>query len=84
MKNIILSAAIIGSLMPQANAVSYPLWPWQYHSHRYHHKKGLPLPPNCEEINAVVKRLPPERYERALKKTTPEEQKIIADCAVQP
>jgi len=65
------------------------LWPWQYHARHHAHHPRQPallqaLPPDCAQINAVVKGLTPERYERALRQVTKEQQQIIADCMVQP
>jgi hypothetical protein len=61
------------------------LWPWQQHV-RHHHRpsSAQPASPDCVQINAVKKTLSPDRYERALRSATKEEQKIIIDCAVQP
>ena len=61
------------------------MWPW--HQPVRHHHRAAPeqyAKPDCAEINAVVKKLPPDRYERALRSATKEEQKIIMDCAEQP
>jgi hypothetical protein len=47
----------------------------------------VPVPPeapDCAEINAVVKRLPPDRYERAFRSASKAQQKIITDCEVRP
>jgi len=60
------------------------LWPWQPHYRHHRPTAQQSGTPDCAEINAVVKRLPPDRYERALLSATKEEQKIIRDCAVQP
>jgi hypothetical protein len=64
------------------------LWPWQqYHHRHYRHSPGQTITepaPNCDEINAVVKSLPPDRYERALRSATKEQQRIIIDCEAKP
>lgn len=79
---IALAAAIVGILTLQADA--YFRWPWAPH-YRHHHNVASPdTVPDCAEINAAVKNMTPERYERALRQTTKEQQKIIADCAVPP
>ena len=72
-----------------ANAY-YFRWPWLYHHARHHHIRShrsssqTITPPNCDQINAEVKRIGPERYERALRSATLAEQKAIAQCEVVP
>jgi hypothetical protein len=58
------------------------LWPW--HQPVRHHHRPAQSAPDCAEINAVVRRLPPDRYEAALRAATKEEQKIIIECEAQP
>ena len=61
------------------------LWPWQPYRHHYPHRVEAPSEaPNCDEINAWVKSHSPERYERAFRSATKEQQKIITDCEVKP
>jgi hypothetical protein len=64
------------------------LWPWHPHG-RHHHRPApniaTPEAPDCAEINAWVRAHSAERYERALRSATKEQQKIITDCeAVRP
>jgi hypothetical protein len=80
MRSILLAAAVV--CLASAPADAYLRWPWQQ-PYR-HHYRAHPPAPNCEQINAAAKTLPPDRYERALRSATKAEQKIIADCAVQP
>jgi hypothetical protein len=64
------------------------LWPWQHHPQHLHRHvpdhSPASMVPDCEEINAWVKSHSPERYERAFRSASKEQQKIITDCEVKP
>ena len=81
-------AVFLISYLVASPAAAYYVWPWQQHArHRHHHRPAPDVPdapPDCAKINAAVKTLSPQRYERAIGLATPAERKIIADCAVQP
>ena len=55
-------------------------WPWQQ---PHHHHKPTPQA-DCAEINAVVKALGPDRYERAFREATKAQQEIILNCVARP
>jgi len=84
---MLFGAALAAAAPIPANAF---LWPWQHHARYHRHSRkhsqqpANQTPPNCDEINAVAKRLTPQRYERAFRSATKEEQKIILQCEVEP
>ena len=59
-------------------------WTFQHRSHHHAHLRLHRKAPNCAEINAAVKSLPPDRYERALRSATEAQQKAIAQCEAHP
>jgi hypothetical protein len=91
-----IAVIVILTMATAEPSFARPLWwPWQYrapHVHHVHHRGRIRIkvaptpdaPPDCRQINAAVKSMPPDRYERALRSATNEEQKIIADCEARP
>ena len=54
------------------------LRPWERHI-RHHVEHHGPLA-DCDKINAAVKAMTPDRYERALRSATKVEQEAITNC----
>ena len=85
-----LTVAVLLAISTNAHAL---WWPWQQRHYHYHRhaprqatraKPPLAAPPNCDQINAEVRKLPAERYERAMRSLSKVEQRIVMQCEVQP
>jgi hypothetical protein len=75
-------------LMLAAHSLWWPAWPqyhqrYYYHHHHRHLAQPPSAPPDCDAINAVVRKLPLDGYEKALRALTKEQQKTVVDCGTQ-
>ena len=68
-------------LLAVAPAQARILWPWERAAgaHRQGHAPAAAAP-DCAQVNAAIKALPPDRLARAMQAASREQQKVIAAC----